>query len=366
MAGWSSLTNGSALDCVEIVSDYQSNGYFVSNGNNSVKDGVFVGEVDDFQDDYKVKLRSLFDQVLSVFLEESTSKGVFRSFPAMLGDGRSLDLFKLFWVVRESGGFDMVSKKDLWAFVAEESGLDGRVTPSVKLICSKYVNELEKWFTARCRDRKLGNGKFSYDGDCNLLSLEVETEFRGLLSYVPGKKKKSVGLVKLESGKSGKYIDMDCGQNRFDLSDTNIACRMRDGVGKSQSDDDEKILDDDENSFRYDDNDHVILNSCISKKDCHSRKRKRESLVGMLKWVTQIATHPDDPSIGVIPEPSKWMEHEGKEFWGQAITAREALLRRRHVNSKTLVHMVLDIVSSRIFGVSPGVFAFISHYLCLE
>ncbi|KAF3972055.1 hypothetical protein CMV_004406 [Castanea mollissima] len=333
MAGWSTLTNGSALDCREIANAYQSNGLYLSNDNNSVKDGVFVGEVDEFHDDYEDKLRTLFDQVLLVFLKDISSKGVFRSFPAMLGDGRSLDLFKLFWGVRKRGGFDRVSKKGLWAYVAEELGLDRRATPSLKLICSKYVNELEKWFKQSCKDRKLGNGQFRCDGDdgdCNLLSLEVETEFRGLLAYTSGKKKKikSAGLLKLVSEKSGKYIHMDVGKSRFDLSDTKNACRMQAGVGKS-------CCDDDENIFSYDVNDHVILDSCFSKKEYISRKRKRESLEEMLKWLTQIAKRPDDPSIGVIPEPSKWKEHGGEEFWGQVITAREALFLRRHVNPKT-------------------------------
>jgi hypothetical protein len=66
MAGCSILTNGSALDCVEIASAYQNNGSCVAS-DDSVEDVAVVG-IHDSHDDFKVKLRGLFDQVLSVFL----------------------------------------------------------------------------------------------------------------------------------------------------------------------------------------------------------------------------------------------------------------------------------------------------------
>jgi hypothetical protein len=343
MAGCSILTNGSALDCVEIASAYQNNGSCVAS-DDSVEDVAVVG-IHDSHDDFKVKLRGLFDQVLSVFLKEITSKGVVRPVPAVLGDGRSLDLFRLFWVVRKRGGFDMVSKKGLWAFVTDDLGLDLRATPSVKLICFKYLNELEKWFKEKCRDRKLGNGQYGCDGGFGLLSLEVETEFRGLLSNGLSKKKNDVGFVRQESCKSGEYTDVDVGKRGFHFSDTKIACRMRDDVGKICRADDENILKDDGGT------DHVYLDSNTAKEEFNSRKRKRESVAGMLKWVIQIAKNPGDPSIGVIPEPSNWNEHEGKEFWAQVIRAREALLLRRHVNQKTEGSLLE--VSSWILWCSP-------------
>ncbi|XWS10464.1 hypothetical protein CRYUN_Cryun39dG0082000 [Craigia yunnanensis] len=65
--------------------------------------------------------------------------------PVMLGiDGQSPDLFKLFLVVREIGGYQFVSGKGLWAFVVKELGLDLDVSASVKSIYAKYLHELEK------------------------------------------------------------------------------------------------------------------------------------------------------------------------------------------------------------------------------
>ncbi|XP_042952916.1 AT-rich interactive domain-containing protein 2-like isoform X2 [Carya illinoinensis] len=328
MAGCSILTNGSTLDCVENPWGYQSNDCCLAT-DNSVKDGV-----DDSHADDKVKLRCLFDPVLSVFLKEITSTAVIRPFPAMLGDGRSPDLFKLFWLVREGGGFDTVTKKGLWAFVAKESGLDHRVTPSVKLIYYKYLNALETWFKERCRDGRFGSRQYGCDGDFSLLSLELETEFRRLLSDGSGKnKKKDVGLP-MESCKSGNYIDMDIGKSAFDFSDTIKAFRKQEDVGKGSSVDDKNIHDDDEKLFNDEGTAHVILDSVIANKEFIFRKRKRESVAGMLNWVIHIAKHPDDPSIGIMLESCKGNNHESKEFLVQAIRAREALLLRRHTNPK--------------------------------
>ncbi|KAG2681095.1 hypothetical protein I3760_11G129100 [Carya illinoinensis] len=330
MAGCSIITNGSVLDCVEVVSDYQNNGRCLA-ADNSVRDGI-----DDRRADYMVKLRCLFDQVLSVFLKEINSNGVIRPVPAMFGDGRSPDLFKLFWVVRERGGFDMVSKKGMWAFVAEESGLDLSVTPSLKLIYYKYLNELEKWFEKRCRDGKLGNGQCGCDGEFSLLSLELEKDFRGLLLDGPGRNQnRDVELVRLESCKRGNYMDMDIERSGFDISDTNIACTMWEDVSKWHSDDGENIHHDSKSIFNDEATDRVIISSSIARRELNFHKRKRESLAGMLNWVIQIAKHPEDPSVGVTPKPSKWNEHESKELWVQALRAREALFLRRHPNPKT-------------------------------
>ncbi|KAF5478231.1 hypothetical protein F2P56_004810 [Juglans regia] len=338
MAGCSIITNGSVLDCVEVVSDFQNNGRCLAT-DNSERDGV-----DDRRADYMVKLRCLFDQVLSVFLKEINSNGVIRPVPAMLGDGRSPDLFKLFWVVRERGGFDMVSKKGMWAFVAEESGLDLSVTSSVKLIYCKYLNELEKWFEKRCRDRKLGNGQYGCDGDFSSLSLELEKEFRGLLSDGPWRNKnRDVELVRLESCKSGKYMDMDIERSGFDISDTNIACTMWEDVSKWHSDDGENVHHDSKNIFNDEATDRVIISSSIARRELNFHKRKRESLAGMLNWVIQTAKHPEDPSVGVMPEPSKWKEHESKELLVQAMRAREALFLRRHPNPKTEGSLVEEL-----------------------
>ncbi|KAK9277608.1 hypothetical protein L1049_007154 [Liquidambar formosana] len=305
MAGWSILSNGSGLDCVEIIRTLQSCSRRCFGVDHAVKGSL------DGCDDYKDELRCLFDQVLSVFLKEIASKGSVRPIPAMLGDGRCLDLFKLFWVVRERGGYEWVSKNRLWALVAEELGLDVGVKSCIKLVYRKYLDELDEWLRKLFRDESLGIGQSGRGGNLGF------SEFRGLLLDGQDQRKNNDMLLL----KNCKYVDLD-----VEKSDTTSVYKMHDGAEKSSNDDDEKFYDDD-------DNDDVVLQASVANKDFSSRKRKRESLSGMLNWVIEVAKHPNDPTIGVRPEGSKCKEHESKEFWDQALLAREVLLLQRHIDS---------------------------------
>lgn len=277
MAGWSSLTNGSGLDCVSHVT----------------KDSV-----EEFCD-HKDRLRCLFDLVLSGYLKEVTGKGFIRPMPPMLGnDMQSPDLLKLFLVVREIGGYEFVSKKGLWAFVVKELGLDLEVSASVKLIYAKYLHELEKWLKKRNREG-------SDTGNFGFLSLEHEEEFRGL--FTNGVRPKVVvnRVALLEYVKHDQFIGIDAA-NR-------LKCRLQ-------------MFGD------YEEKERVCRNDFgppFPQKEFTTRKRKRESLSGMLNWVIQVAKCLDDPSAGAILEPSKWKDHVGNEFWIQAIRAREALRQKR-------------------------------------
>lgn len=313
MAGWSSLTPGSVLDCVETNDAYQKNGSCIGS-DIDVRDGVECDEDDD-----EVRLRCTFDQVLSVFVKEIGDRGVVRPIPAVIDDRQPVDLFKLFCLVRDRGGYDWVSKNSLWSFVAKELGLDGGATASVKLIYFKYLNELEKWFRESCKSRSSGNGQSGLYGKFQLLSSELEREFRDLLLDGPEQKGKGDGPVQFESDENGNI--------EFNLSDTKDAYGMHAGADQCKDDDDEKVCNDDQNGV-------LISLDSLNKKE-NDRKRKRESLSGMLNWVVQIAKQPNDPSIGVIPGPTNWKEHKGDECWFQVIRAREALLLRRNVDSKT-------------------------------
>ncbi|GAV76100.1 ARID domain-containing protein [Cephalotus follicularis] len=319
MAGWSILADGSGLDCIEIVG---------RNGccreiDHDVMDSV---DDDDDCDDYMVKLRCLFDPVLSVFIRKSNDRGLLRPIPARLGDGKLLDLFKLFWVVGERGGFDFVSNNILWVDVVEELGLDLEVSTSVKLIYAKYLHELEKWLRRSCRYRRLENG----DGECvdnPGLCSELMEKFRDLLSDVLDQTGEDNELALSECRASGKHVEKDNEEDEFSLSVTKNRCRIQNTDGKMYIDDNRNLKYDDEKLGNHDGSDPIIA------KESNFRKRKRDSLLGMLNWVIQISKCPDDPSMGAIPEPSKLKEHGGNELWVQAIRAREALLRRRHVHT---------------------------------
>ncbi|KAL6182220.1 hypothetical protein ACLB2K_043643 [Fragaria x ananassa] len=188
MEEWSFLTNGSVLDLAETSDADPINGGSVGSVIEFVKDGVecvfgdddrkgndidtvkdVVGCVNADDDEYKVRLRCTFDQVLSVFLKEIGDRGVVRPVPAVFGDRQHVDLFKLFCVVRDEGGYDLVSRRRLWSYVSKELGLDnGATAASVKLIYFKYLNELEIWFRESCTEQKdNGDGLVHLDSDRN-------------------------------------------------------------------------------------------------------------------------------------------------------------------------------------------------------
>ncbi|XVF10571.1 hypothetical protein REPUB_Repub07fG0193900 [Reevesia pubescens] len=316
MAGWSNLTNGSALDCVEIVNKCESNGCHLDDVGRVTKDSV-----EEFSD-CKDRLRCLFDLVISGYLKDVASKGFVRPIPAMLGnDGQSLDLLRLFLVVREIGGYEFVSKKGLWGFVVKELGLDLEISASVKLIYAKYLHELEKWLRIRFGDR---NREGEAGGNFGFLSLEQEEEFRGLFTNGVDLKVvvNRVALLKYINHNKFKGKDIKKG---FKVSDANSRFRFHNGVEKVFGDDDEKVCR----------NNLVVLDPAVVRKEFSTRKRKRESLSGMLNWVIQVAKVPDDPSVAAILEPSKWKDHGGNEFWIQAIRAREALRQKRDDHSVT-------------------------------
>ncbi|KDP25411.1 hypothetical protein JCGZ_20567 [Jatropha curcas] len=324
MAGWSMLTNGS---CSDIINGHKGN-VCCSDVTHAVKNSNVVGESDE---DSEVKLRCLFDQVLSVFSNEAASWGCIRPIPTLLGNGESLDLFKLFRLVRKRGGFDMVN--GFWYFVVKELGLDLAASASVKLIYFKYLYKLERRLKGRSyRDGRLGNGQCQTDENVSCLSveLELEKEFIRLLSR--GYKKRKDGKYK----KNGKNTNMVVLNSKTGLLDTKNVHEVSNGVGNRHIDADEKIRDCKEKYSDDDDvDDVVILDPSIGRKIFNPRKRKREPLSRMLDWVIQIAKCPDDSSVGEIPPLSKLKEHKGGELWAQVIRARDALMRRKQIESKS-------------------------------
>ena len=347
---WLILTNGSAIDCPgDVIYRYKGAG---GCPDISMKDEIkecIVVDSDDYDYDCEDKVVCLFDEVVSIFLNEAADGGCIRPIPALLGDGQSLDLFKLFWVVRKRGGFDLVN--GFWSFVAKELGLDLQFSPSVKLIYIKYLYELEKCMSRSCKEEKLRKGKRRCDRNLSCSSLELEMQLRSLLLLRCYRKQEDCKFASEVYEKNGRSIEMDTGKSKIGLLDTRAVHRAHNGVGNRNSDNDKKFHAEKNNYFNDSDDDVVILDSSIAKKEFNSRKRKRESLTRMLNWVIQIAKCPDDPSIGVISPQFKWKDHKGNELWLQAIRAREALRQRKHFNpnieqSLLQVHSILLPIDS--------------------
>ncbi|KAE8733317.1 Detected protein of confused Function [Hibiscus syriacus] len=92
---------------------------------------------------------------------------------------------------------------------------------------------------------------------------------------------------------------------------------------KLQNEDDIKCIYDD------DDDDDVIMDLDTNEK-LSTHKRKRDSMWGMLNWVTEIAKDPCDSGIGLLAERSRWKSYGSQNLWKQILLFREAAFLRNY------------------------------------
>ncbi|KAJ7962414.1 AT-rich interactive domain protein [Quillaja saponaria] len=184
MAGWSMVADKSALGCTKTPHKLEQDGFSVDLW--EARGGEVEGKPDKPSWDSIVKseqdkLRYWFHQFLSVFLKEICAHDSFRPNPPSLGDGQCVDLYKLFMVVREKGGYDVVSKNILWDSVAEESGLGTNVGPAVKLVYVKYLDNLDK-LSKRVASKGSDCGLSNSGNDLGECLMELKAEVKGLLN----------------------------------------------------------------------------------------------------------------------------------------------------------------------------------------
>ncbi|KAH7849241.1 hypothetical protein Vadar_015088 [Vaccinium darrowii] len=270
MAGWSKIADGSALDSLKTIGNLQKPD-FCSDIEPRSKGSLHCAEED--------KLRCLFDQLLGIFLKQICGNDSFRPLPPMIGDGQSVDLFKLYLLVREKGGYDSVSKNGLWDSVAQESGLGSGVGSAVKLVYVNYLDRLDR----RLREIVKGSHGSSLESGTNPSGALMELESQFTRAF-------PLGFSHLDS----HSIELDVTQN---------VCN---GNGNMISD--------------------------ASTVEVSDRKRKRECHQQMLKWVVQVAKNPCNPEVGSLPERSKWKCYGTDQLWKQVLLAREAIFPRRHAD----------------------------------
>ncbi|OMO93187.1 hypothetical protein CCACVL1_06594 [Corchorus capsularis] len=156
MAGWSLTVDGSSLDCAKPPK-------YLPHSWADLK-SFSKGSLSESQYD---KFRFLFNKILKFFLKE---------IPPMLGDGKPVDLLKLFLVVREKGGYDVVSISGLWHLVAKKFSLGSCLASSLKLVYVKYLVLLEKWLKGIV-DNKQSKSELSYNNHL----MELGAELKGFL-----------------------------------------------------------------------------------------------------------------------------------------------------------------------------------------
>lgn len=266
MAGWSKLTDGSALDFVRTLVEIQNNGVYVK-----------YGDIDN-------KFGNLFHQIVSRFLKEICPINCFRPFPPMLGNGKSIDLLRLYLCVREKGGYESVTKNCVWDLVANEIGCDSDVSASLKVVYVKYLELLDEWFCKIVKD----DTSCSNDVDMKLV------DSRKLFSDIEMKDYK-------------EFVDMAGVKRETDVIDLSSCVGSVEGLDVKD--------------------DVAIESGGVTNEDNESgRKRKRERYLPLLDWVKRVSKDPCDPVIGSLPDRSKWKGYGTEYVWKQVLSAREALL----------------------------------------
>ncbi|XP_020219574.1 AT-rich interactive domain-containing protein 1 [Cajanus cajan] len=291
-------------------------------------------------------------------------------------NGEPLDLYKLFMVVKEKGGYDAVCKNRLWDLVGEEYGLGGKVGSSVELVYSKHLGALETCFK-NVADGKFREGGFVDDrvkfckrkieAPVESLSKDYVEEERGdeferrVCECPDGRKlcgTNRVKGVKPESNvanevQSEGYVDLDMLDNGANEPIPENFCSLnteRDilnvpGVGKiltvdaSDAESDMPMLSDGSKSCDNDDDNNsgevLILDPSSVDRKSFGRKRKRETKSEMLSWITSIAKNPCDPAVGSMPEKSKWKSYSSREMWKQALLFRESVFLKKDFQTTT-------------------------------
>ncbi|GAV64757.1 ARID domain-containing protein [Cephalotus follicularis] len=210
MAGWSMVVDdGSALDCTANSKTpskrHDPNDLWVDlELQASGGSGPVIVETEENN-----KLRCWFDQYIRCFLKEIRAQDCFWPIPPMLGNGKPVDLFKLFLVVRENDGYEAVSKNGLWELVAKECGLGLNEVSAVKLVYVKYLDALERWLE-RVVENKESKSELSGSGGGRKSGgffMDLEAEIKEFLSEIPNLKNSNEEYLQLDLRRELSFSD---------------------------------------------------------------------------------------------------------------------------------------------------------------
>ncbi|KAL7002476.1 hypothetical protein U1Q18_003630 [Sarracenia purpurea var. burkii] len=243
----------------------------------------------------------------------------------MLGDGQSVDLFKLYFVVRKKGGCEMVSRNGLWDSVTEELGLSRGVGSAVKLIYVKYLDTLERWLQKNVKDK---------DPKCSL-----QDSSRDLIGCLSDSEPEIIENFSqtLDHQKNDKeYPHLDLEMNNLYRTDFRGLWNVIEISSSVESDEDRKSVLDTKNE--YNDKDDVISDAnFVAEEEVSSRKRKRVCYQRMLNWVIEVAKNPCNPEVGSLPDRSNWKSYGIEQLWKQILLVREASFLTRNAGQSNSI-----------------------------
>ncbi|XP_074558535.1 AT-rich interactive domain-containing protein 2-like [Curcuma longa] len=227
---------------------------------------------------------ALFDRVLSGFLKEANRRGELRPLPAMVGDGRPVDMWKLYCSVRDMGGYDRVSAESGWASVAQAVGVESRCGPMVKLVFFKYLDAFERW--VMLTSGKQVTGQQSGYQNLNHSNAKVTIEQSPMLS------------CSLE--------------DQFLSPLKGCGCCSKTGANGN------------------DNGDSLMLGSSSVKGGSNRHKRKQQTMVRFLRWVRDTAKNPIYCRVGKtqLADVGQGKNIAAMENYACALLARKALFQK--------------------------------------
>lgn len=307
MAGWSMVADEDAVDCCKTPKNLEAN-----------KSPEDINYPDSRGSGFEKKIKelvSLFRCLLESFLGEFCSADSCRPLPPMTGDGRPIYLFNLFLNVSHRGGFDAVSEYGSWDEVAQESGLGFNNSASAKLIYVKYLDALARWL-----NRVIAGDTDGTSVELSGISDDLKGRLKDFLSEVKRKYELRKGKASKELGAELRWFISKM-KRRYDKYQIGKESFSTDAVEEIQgSKTTEKKL--------------MILDSGCQ--ECPSPgKRKRECPLETLKWLSKVAKDPCDPSIGSLPDRSKWESYGSEEPWRQLLLFRASRTKTDSATEKS-------------------------------
>lgn len=106
--------------------------------------------------------------------------------------------------------------------------------------------------------------------------------------------------------------------------------KRKKNVPGSPDDEFVSVVADSEGGNMRNDDDVMLLDPDIYRKEVHWPNRNKEPFCRMLDWLTGVAKDPCHPAVNSLPEKSKWKSHGNEELWKQVLLARHAISLKKH------------------------------------
>lgn len=290
------------------------------------------------------KLKSLFNELLEGFLKEVSGGSNFRPLSRLIFDGQEVDLFKLFFVVRQRGGYESVSTNGSWGLAAKECGFKSSIGVALKLVYNRYLYKLDQWLRESVlvkQEAKTGvkERDLSFCG----LSTDLKSDLKVFLLGIMDKKKEDWEFMNAEIKIDSFGFENEGSESLF--KDRGFV-QSNGRVKKVEEVVNEKV---EEKRILYNEVKGGIENFDEMKGGIDDRKRKRECYLSMLNWIGKVAKDPCNPEIGSLPERHKWKYYDSEQLWKQILLVREAMLLKRNIGTSSQqsiwqVHMLFTPV----------------------